>query len=92
MSKAPAGRWRYKKRAECAVPPVNQTERSQEPQPLQKGKTQSVRHPQRRSAARLKSGVRRKIEPPPILNEIISFADAYSILGIADKEFLRRPQ
>jgi len=34
------------------------------PHPLQKGKTQRMRHPQSRIAARLKCGVRRKAEPP----------------------------
>jgi hypothetical protein len=34
------------------------------PHPLQKRKTQRVRHPERRSVARLKSGVRWKVTPP----------------------------
>jgi hypothetical protein len=34
------------------------------PHPLQKRKTQRVRHPERRSVARLKSGVRWKVKPP----------------------------
>jgi hypothetical protein len=38
------------------------------PHPLQQGKTQRMRHPQSRIAARLECGVRRKAEPPAIQN------------------------